>query len=122
MNINCPQCRHSRIKTKDTAKKIVGSIGLVGGAATGISGALNGAKLGAQVGFIAGPIGVSIGTIAGSIMGGLVGAATGGITGTQVGAVIDEYVLDNYVCLSCGLIFSRIKPETHEKNMREKDA
>ena len=50
--------------------------------------------------------GSTLGSVAGAIFGALIGAATGGVTGAKLGEVIDQRVLDNYVCQDCGLSFS----------------
>jgi outer membrane lipoprotein SlyB len=49
---------------------------------------------------------VAVGSVAGAIFGALIGAATGGVAGAKLGEVIDQRVLDNYVCQDCGLTFS----------------
>ena len=65
-----------------------------------------GAEIGAVIGIAAGPAGVGVGGIAGAILGGLAGAVTGCIAGAKLGEIIDERVLDNYLCLACGHTFS----------------
>lgn len=94
MTDQCPSCQSASVITKDIARKIGAIIGTVGGAARGVTGAT------------AGPAGIIAGGMAGAILGGLAGAATGCIAGAKLGEVIDERVLDNYVCLDCGLSFS----------------
>lgn len=106
MSVICPKCHQSYIDTKDTAKMIVGTVGMAGGAASGIASVLAGAQTGSKVGMVGGPTGMTIGTIAGAIIGGVIGAGAVGVTGAQVGSVIDELILNNYVCLSCGHEFS----------------
>jgi hypothetical protein len=110
MNIQCPICRSHQVVSLDRGKKIGGVIGVVGGAASGVAGAMTGAATGAEVGLtvglVAGPVGSTLGSVAGAIFGALIGAATGGVTGAKLGEVIDQRVLDNYVCQDCGLSFS----------------
>jgi hypothetical protein len=106
MTTQCPRCHSTAVTTKDLAKKMGALIGTVGGAAQGVTGAMAGAEVGAVIGIVAGPAGVVAGGMAGAILGGLAGAATGCIAGAKLGEVIDERVLDNYLCLDCELSFS----------------
>lgn len=106
MNIQCPNCRSIRITTKDEGRKVGGAIGAVGGGIHGIAGALKGAEVGRAVGSIAGPAGGAFGSIAGTFLGGLIGAVTGSVTGAKLGEIVDQHILDNYLCQSCGHSFS----------------
>jgi hypothetical protein len=106
MSIQCPLCRSHQVITLDHGKKVGGLIGTVGGAASGVAGALTGAEFGGTLGLIAGPAGSALGSLAGAIFGGLIGAATGGVAGSKLGEVVDQRVLDNCVCQTCGLTFS----------------
>jgi DNA-directed RNA polymerase subunit RPC12/RpoP len=106
MSIQCPQCQSLRISSKDVGKRAGAVIGTVGGGVSGAAGALSGAEFGGMVGAVGGPVGIALGALSGAILGGLVGAATGGITGSKLGEVIDQRVLDNYVCRDCGHTFS----------------
>lgn len=67
----------------------------------------NGAELGLVVGSFGGPVGTLIGTVGGAILGGLFGAAAVCTVGARLGEVVDDNVLDNCECLSCGYTFSR---------------
>ncbi len=102
---HCPKCLSSRVETKDYAKTAAGTVGLVGGTASGILRARQGAEIGAAVGnvagIVAGPVGSRVGRWIGALVGGLVGGATGALAGAQIGHVIDEHLLDNYHCLVC---------------------
>ncbi|SDZ02589.1 hypothetical protein [Nitrosomonas sp. Nm58] len=106
MNIQCPNCRSIRITTKDEGRKVGGAIGAAGGGIHGIAGAVKGAKVGRTLGFIAGPAGGAFGSIAGAFFGGLIGTVTGGVTGAKLGEIVDQRILDNYLCRSCGHSFS----------------
>ncbi len=103
---HCPKCLSVQVETKDYAKKAAGTVGFVGGTASGVLRARQGAEVGATVGSlvgcIAGPIGSRVGRWVGALVGGLVGGATGALAGAQIGHVIDEHLLDNYHCLVCG--------------------
>ncbi len=105
MSIQCPQCQSRRISTKNFGKKAGGVIGTAGGGISGAAGALSGAEVGGMVGSVGGPVGIALGALSGAILGGLLGAATGGITGSKLGEVIDQRLLDNYVCRDCGHTF-----------------
>ncbi len=111
MKLICPQCGQHHIITKDTARHIAGTIGMIGGSATALSSTLAGAQIGGRVGMVGGLPGMVIGSISGAIISGLLGAAAGSITGAQVGAIIDERVLNNYRCLSCSYEFSLSETE-----------
>lgn len=104
--LRCPQCRSSRIDTLNRARKAGSTIGSVAGATSGMAMALSGAEAGAVVGSIAGPIGTVFGGLAGAVIAGLVGSAAGCAAGSAVGAAIDDNVLHNHLCLSCGHAFS----------------
>ncbi len=106
MNLQCPYCQSPRVITRNSAKKVGGALGTVGGAATGAANALAGAAIGRTVGMVAGPTGAVLGSLSGALLGALFGAATCGMAGSRLGAMIDERVLDNHQCLDCGQTFS----------------
>lgn len=101
----CPHCRSTHVETLGYGRRIGGTVGTVAGAASGAAGAMGGAEMGVVVGLLAGPLGAILGGIAGALMGGLAGAAVGGVAGSQLGGVVDENILDNYRCYSCGHSF-----------------
>jgi DNA-directed RNA polymerase subunit RPC12/RpoP len=99
MIIECPNCRSTRIATKNVGKKTGSVIGAVGG----VSSSLSGAEIGASIGAIGGPAGVMLG----GLFGALIGGAAGSIAGAKLGEAVDDHVLDNYRCLSCDYEFSQ---------------
>lgn len=101
----CSNCGSEHIRIRNTAKKAGGAIGAVAGGASGIAGAMNGARLGFIVGTMAGPVGAFAGSLAGAALGGLFGAAVGCEVGATVGGMVDDHLLDNYACISCGHSF-----------------
>lgn len=101
----CPRCQSSRIDTLNIGRKAGGTIGSVAGATSGMAMALSGAEAGAAVGAIGGPIGSIFGGLAGAVIAGLVGSAAGCAAGSVVGAAIDDNMLNNYRCRSCGHVF-----------------
>ena len=107
----CPQCRSINVRPRDYAKKAGGAIGAVAGGAAGVAGVMSGAEIGATVGMAAGPVGAAVGGLFGALLGGLFGAAAGGVTGSKIGKVVDDTLLDNYQCLSCGHVFSETTVE-----------
>jgi hypothetical protein len=115
MNIQCPNCQSIRIITKDEGKKVGGVIGAIGGGIHGISGALKGSQVGRAVGSIAGPAGGAVGSVAGAILGCLIGAISGGVAGAKLGEIVDQRILDNYLCQSCGHSFSIICHAGHSE-------
>ena len=72
-----------------------------GGRAGGYLAANSGAA-GAAIGSMILP---GLGTIAGGIIGILAGAAAGGTTGHVIGKMVDEDIIRNYRCDSCGYIW-----------------
>lgn len=106
-SIRCPSCRSPHIDSYDHGRRLCAAVGTVSGVTIGVSSAAVGAETGAIVGMVAGPVGAALAGFAGAILGGLVGASLGCATGAKVGNLIDEQVLDNYACLSCGHEFHR---------------
>ena len=103
--LRCPHCQSARIDTLNVGRKAGSTIGSVAGATSCVAMALSGAETGATVGAIGGPVGSIFGGIAGAVIAGLLGSAAGSAAGPAVGAVIDDNILDNYRCLSCGHTF-----------------
>jgi len=58
------------------------------------------------IGRLAGPAGLVFGGITGALVGVLLGGAAGSAAGAVLGNAIDEHVLDNHECQSCGHRFS----------------
>jgi len=110
----CPRCQSARIHTNNYAIKACGAIGTVAGATVGVVGVVGGAEIGAAAGFMAGPAGAAIGGIAGAVIGGLLGGATGCAAGVKLGEVIDDHVLDNYLCLACQYTFGNHRVPTDD--------
>ena len=102
----CPRCHSPHLITLDLGQRTGGLIGAAGGAVSGVAGALSGAETGALVGAAAGPVGMALGTLAGALFGGLIGATTGGIAGARLGALVDETILHNIECQTCGHRFT----------------
>ncbi|MGF6533226.1 DNA-directed RNA polymerase subunit RPC12/RpoP [Paraburkholderia sp. GAS206C] len=103
--MRCPHCGSMHLETLNVARMAGGTIGSVAGATSGFALALSGAEAGAAVGAIGGPIGAVFGGLTGAVLAGLLGSAAGNAAGSAVGAAIDENMLDNYRCLSCGHAF-----------------
>lgn len=101
----CPHCDSTRIDTLDLGRRTGGTIGSVAGATGGFAMALSGAEAGAAVGAIGGPVGSIFGGLAGAVIAGLLGSAAGCAAGSAVGAAIDDNLLPNYRCRSCGQVF-----------------
>ncbi|MGL4667690.1 MAG: hypothetical protein ACRCWR_07145 [Saezia sp.] len=112
--ICCPHCYSRYVVTKNIGRKVGAAIGATGGAVKGVTGALAGARvgseagvhLGARLGIMAGPAGITLGTVAGAVIGGIVGATTFGFMGAKLGELIDNTILDNYKCKTCGQSFN----------------
>lgn len=95
MNIACPNCRSSNIRTLNLGKKIGGAIGVVGGALTGM-----------RAGAFFGVPGAIIGGVSGALLGAVSGGVAGAAAGTKLGEVVDNDILDNFECTSCDFAFS----------------
>jgi DNA-directed RNA polymerase subunit RPC12/RpoP len=101
----CPRCNSARIDTLNVARTAGSTIGSVAGATGGFAMAISGAEAGAAVGAFGGPLGALFGGLTGAVLAGLLGSAAGNAAGSAVGAAIDENMLDNYRCLTCGHTF-----------------
>ncbi|WP_367189819.1 hypothetical protein [Burkholderia sp. Ed8] len=101
----CPQCGSTRIDALNVGRKAGSTLGSVAGATSGVAMALSGAEAGAAVGAVGGPLGVVFGGLTGALIAGLLGSTAGSIAGSAVGGVLDDSLLDNYRCLSCGHTF-----------------
>ncbi|WP_321574680.1 hypothetical protein [Burkholderia sp. BE17] len=104
-SLRCPHCGSSHIDTLNVGRRAGSAIGSVAGATSGFAMALSGAEAGAAVGAIGGPVGAVFGGLAGAVVAGLLGSAAGSVAGSAVGGVLDDNVLDNYRCQSCGHCF-----------------
>ena len=98
----CPKCRSTHIEEPNVARRFGGAIGAIAGTTSGVALALTGA----EIGLLAGPIGAVLGAAAGVIIDGIVGGATGCAAGSRLGAAIDQNILHNHHCRSCGHTFS----------------
>jgi hypothetical protein len=87
----CPRCGSAGIVTRNYASKAGGVLGIVAGAAAALNDSDNSPPPG---------------NIGGAILVALIGGAAGCTTGAVMGRAIDEAVLDNNECVSCGQAFS----------------
>ncbi|WP_322090116.1 hypothetical protein [Burkholderia cenocepacia] len=101
----CPQCDSTHVDVLNVGRKAGSTLGSVAGATSGVAMALSGAEAGAAVGAIGGPLGAVFGGLTGAVIAGLLGSAAGSVAGSAVGGVLDDSLLDNYRCLSCGHTF-----------------
>lgn len=103
----CPHCHSQHVVALGHGRKVGGTVGTVAGAASGMASAMSGAEIGAALGLLAGPVGAFFGGIAGALLGGVAGGAAGGVAGAHLGRIVDDNILDNHQCLSCGYAFSK---------------
>lgn len=101
----CPQCDSPHVDVLNVGRKAGSTLGSVAGATSGVAMALSGAEAGAAVGAIGGPLGAVFGGLTGAVIAGLIGSAAGSVAGSAVGGVLDDSLLDNYRCVSCGHTF-----------------
>jgi len=100
----CPKCHSLHVETRNRARKFGGAIGAVSGATSAMIAAL--AKARATVGLAGGPVSMAISGIASAVIPALLSSAASGASGVKLGEVIDEKILNNYLCHSCGHTFS----------------
>lgn len=100
----CPRCHSVHVETRNRARKLGGAIGAVSGAGSAMIAA--GAKARTISGLVGGPAGFAFSGIANAVLVALVSGAASATTGVKLGEVIDEKVLNNYLCLACGHTFS----------------
>lgn len=100
----CPKCHSLRIETRNRARKLGGAIGAIAGAASTLLAVSANARTAASL--AGGPAGIAVGIIASSILRALVSGAASGATGVKLGEIIDEKVLNNYLCHHCKHTFS----------------
>ncbi|MGE1392549.1 hypothetical protein AN467_13055 [Pseudomonas aeruginosa] len=102
MLLPCPRCNSPKIFSHHQATKITAGLGLLGGAAGGISSALMAKQFFVQIETIAMPLGM----ISKAILSGLAGGVAGCLAGAQLGHKLDRHVLANNCCLLCGHRFN----------------
>lgn len=112
MAMQCPLCRSHQVIRLDRAKRIGGLAGAAGGGLSGWAAATTGTAVSTEIisaiGLVAFPAVSTIGIAGKALISALLGAATAGVTGAKLGEVIDQKVLHNYVCQSCGLQFGDV--------------
>lgn len=91
MNTFCPKCNSPNVSGSQIAQRTCASIGTIGGAIYGY-----------RIGTIFGPVGIFTGAIAGLICGSISGCEAG----HAVGKMIDEKVINEYLCNTCHYTFS----------------
>ncbi len=98
----CPKCQSPCIETRNLARRFGGAIGAIAGTTSGVALALTGA----EIGLLAGPVGAIFGAAAGVVIDGIVGGATGCAAGSRLGSAVDQNILRNQHCRTCGHRFS----------------
>jgi hypothetical protein len=106
MSIICSSCNSHRIIEINLAKRTAGTVGVLGGIASGLTLASGAARTAITVASMSNPITA----FGGLLLSGMASGIAGGIIGSALGEVVDDNILDNYECLSCGHIFSQ-KPD-----------
>lgn len=92
----CPLCFSQQVISRDWARKVVGAIGCVVGAAGGFYSHLRDAPLVALAAVPRTSLrSTVIGDVAGAVLGALAGATVGCEIGASVGKEIDKHMLDN---------------------------
>lgn len=106
----CPYCGSLRLTQRRLARRILGFVGTLAGAAGSGLRAWRGAEVGGALGAAAGPPGMTLGVVAGAVLGALAGGSTGCAIGVRLGDAIDNRLLDNLHCLDCGHAFNSASP------------
>jgi len=99
----CPKCHSLRIETRNSARRLGGAIGALSGAASAMLAVSTKAR---AVAGVAGGPGATFSIITSSVLAALISGAASSATGVKLGEVIDEKILNNYLCHSCGHTFS----------------
>ena len=106
----CPHCGSQRLKQRRLARRVLGLIGTLAGAAGSGLRAWQGAEVGGAIGSVAGPPGMALGAVAGAVLGALAGGSTGCAIGVHLGDAIDSRLLNDLHCLDCGHTFNGAAP------------
>jgi len=105
-SISCPRCGSPEIVSRNFARKICSVIGTFAGAAHSVAESLARPQRIPTLSSVTGPFDVPIGGFSGAVMKALLGGAAGCAAGAMVGSAIDDNILNNYKCESCGHTFS----------------
>lgn len=105
-DFTCPRCRSHATESRNYATKIGCTVGAIAGIGVSLAGTVRGARIGFSVGAIGGPLGATLGGVAGAILDALASGAAGCATGITLGQIIDNTILKNHKCHSCGYLFS----------------
>lgn len=97
----CPQCDSRHVEARHVARRFMGALGTLAGAAGAVSRAWAGGEIGASLGAVAGAPGALIGAVAGSTLSALAGGTTGCTLGLRLGEAIDSALLKSHECLDC---------------------
>lgn len=106
----CPHCGSLRVTQRHLARRILGFVGTLAGAAGSGLRAWRGAEIGGALGTVAGPPGMALGAVAGAVLGALAGGSTGCAIGVRLGDAIDSRLLNDLHCQDCGHDFNRTTP------------
>lgn len=106
----CPLCGSVRVTERHLARRVLGLIGTLAGAAGSGLRAWRGAEVGGALGAAAGPPGMALGVVAGAVLGAMVGGSTGCAIGVRLGDAIDSRLLNDLHCLDCGHDFNWTTP------------
>lgn len=101
----CPRCGSITTEAKNRAKRFGGALGTCIGVANSLSGAAKGATVGAANSLRTVGPSTPMNSITAAVLGALAGGAIGCASGAALGQVIDDTVLNNYLCLHCGHSF-----------------
>ena len=104
MDFECPQCQSLNIKSLHYGRKIGGAIGMIAGIVCGILSVCGKAKVKIIFG------------ISAALLEAIREGTAGCTIGIMLGDIVDNVMLDNYKCLSCGHYFSNNRNENNERN------
>lgn len=106
----CPRCGSLHLTQRHLARRILGFVGTLAGAAGSGLRAWRGAEVGGAIGTVAGTPGMALGAVAGAVLGALAGGSTGCAIGVRLGDAIDSRLLNDLHCQDCGHDFNRTTP------------
>jgi len=107
--LTCPQCGSSNIVTYDFAKKICGAVGAFLGTVLSLSAAIAMSRR-SPIPTPSHPV-VLTGQAGEFLRLVVFGAATGYTAGLKLGQAIDENLIENFECMTCGCTFSKTDPD-----------
>ncbi len=101
----CPLCGSPETRLKNHGKRLGGALGTCAGVFSAMAGTKKGASIGAFMGFRAMASSTPLNGVSAAVLGALAGGAVGCAAGAALGQAVDETILNNHMCRTCGHTF-----------------